>query len=182
MPGPSLRALTGVYFRAGNFTFGGGEPTTAVVQRELVSIRRWLSPEQFGLVFSLARITPGTNVLAFFAGTAWLLRGWKAAVLAVLSICVPSAVFVVWLTWSLQQWGDHPLVKAAATAVLACASGMIAASCWLLISPFFRKAGFVRTLAFAGGAAGLALSGLSPISILALAAVAGALWRNRAQG
>jgi chromate transporter len=180
MSTPSLKALTGVYFRAGNFTFGGGEPTTAVVQRELVFVRRWLTAEQFALVFSLARITPGTNVLAFFAGTAWLLRGWKGAVLAVLSICLPSAAFVVWLTHSLVQWGDHPWVKAVSTTVMACASGMIAASAWLLIAPFVKLVGPLRTLVVAGGAAALALSGLSPIPVLAAAAIAGALWRDQA--
>lgn len=180
MSTPSLKALTGVYFRAGNFTFGGGEPTTAVVQRELVFVRRWLTAEQFALVFSLARITPGTNVLAFFAGTAWLLRGWKGAVLAVLSICLPSAAFVVWLTHSLVQWGDNPWVKAVSTTVMACASGMIAASAWLLIAPFVKLVGPLRTLVVAGGAAALALSGLSPIPVLAAAAIAGALWRDKA--
>jgi hypothetical protein len=57
---------------------------------------------------------------------------------------------------------------------------MIAASAWLLIAPFVKLVGPLRTLVVAGGAAALALSGLSPIPVLAAAAIAGALWRDQA--
>ena len=150
----------------------------AVLQREMVNRRKWLTAEQYGLIYGLARVTPGTNVLAFYAGSAWLLRGLKAAAVAVLSICLPSAAMVVWLTYSLERWGSIGWVKAASEAIMAAAAGMVAASAWLLITPFFRKAGPVKTLAIAGGAAALAIAGVTPIPVLALAALAGCLWKG----
>jgi len=177
----SLTEIAGVFLRAGNFTFGGGDPTMAVLQREMVNRRKWLSAEQYGLVYGLARVTPGTNVLAFYAGSAWLLRGVKAAALAVLSTCLPSAVVVVWLTYSLERWGSLAWVKAAGGAIMAAAVGMIAASAWLLIAPFFGKAGLAKTVVLAGGAAALAIAGVTPIPVLALAALAGFLWKGTAQ-
>ncbi len=62
---PTLRKLTGIFLRIGNTTFGGGLPTIAALQRELVEQRAWLSQEDYALAFSLARVTPGTNVIAF---------------------------------------------------------------------------------------------------------------------
>ena len=70
---PSLRRLFLIYARVSNLTFGGGDPTMAALQSELVASRGWLSPDKYALVYGLARITPGTNILAFCAGTAWYL-------------------------------------------------------------------------------------------------------------
>jgi len=69
VPAPTLRQLTGVFFRIGNTTFGGGLPTMAALQREFVEQHHWLTPEDYALAFSLARITPGTNVIAFCAAS-----------------------------------------------------------------------------------------------------------------
>ena len=82
----SLRRLLFLSLRVGNSTFGGGEPTMAVFQRELVGRRGWLSPEQYGLAYGLARVTPGTNVLAFCAAAGWQLLKWPGALAVVLGL------------------------------------------------------------------------------------------------
>jgi len=43
----------------------------------------WLTLDQYGLAQSLAKITPGTGILAFCAATAWMLRRWTGALVAV---------------------------------------------------------------------------------------------------
>ncbi|MCA2963362.1 MAG: chromate transporter [Acidobacteriaceae bacterium] len=65
-------ALTALFFRSGSLTLGGGSSIQAVLQREMVERRRWLSEAEFGLIYGLARFTPGTNVLACTAA-----RGWR---------------------------------------------------------------------------------------------------------
>ena len=74
-----IRRLTVLFLRVGSLTFGGGDPTMAALQSELVVTRRWLTAEQYALIYALARITPGTNLLAFSAATAWQIRGWLAS-------------------------------------------------------------------------------------------------------
>src|ERR1019366_6259770 len=100
----SVRGMTGVFARVGTLTFGGGDPTVAALYSELVTTRRWLAPEAYGLVYALARITPGTNAMAFCAGVAWELAGWGGGVLAVLAAAVPSALCVVLLTLGYEAW------------------------------------------------------------------------------
>lgn len=67
-PRPSRGAITDVFACYGNFTLGGGSATVAVIHREIVGKRAWVTPDDFGLCFALARLTPGTNVLAFCTG------------------------------------------------------------------------------------------------------------------
>lgn len=178
MPHPSLGALTGIFLRIGNLTFGGGDPTTAALERELVGRRGWLTPEQYGLAFSLARITPGTNVMAFCAGVAWMLRGWRAAILAVLAVTIPSGALIIWLTHAFEVWRNNPVAKEVFGGMVAAAVGLTVAGAWLLAAPRFRR-GWKRVLVFAGGAALLAMRfEISVLWILALAAAAGALWKD----
>ena len=69
----------------------------AALQSELVARRHWLDEEQYGLIYGLARVTPGTNLLAFSAAAAWKILGWVGAVAAVLAMTAPSAAIVVLL-------------------------------------------------------------------------------------
>src|ERR1700719_4180292 len=55
------RNVSWLYTRIGSTTFGGGDPTMAALQGELFA-RKWLDRERYGLIYALARATPGTNI------------------------------------------------------------------------------------------------------------------------
>jgi chromate transporter len=174
---PRLRDLLLLFFRLVNFTFGGGDPTMAALERELVERRKWLDREKYGLSYALARVTPGTNVLAFSAAVAWFLRGWPGAVIAVVAGTIPCTVLVVWLSYGYQQLKANPHATRAIAAMLAAAVGMMFAASWTLIRPGMRRKSWPRTCLLAGGAALLsAVFRLPPIEVLALAAAAGFFW------
>lgn len=176
----TLGRVTAIFLRIGNLTFGGGEPTIAALQRELVTSRKWLTPEQYALAYSLARITPGTNVLAFCAGIAWSMLGWRGAVACLVAGTVPSAVIVVLLTRMLDASGHHPFAATVLLAVLAAAVGLMLASAWLLIRPQLNVSAWPRAVVLVVGSflASWKL-GFSPIVVLALGALVGFLWHPR---
>ena len=177
MPSIPLAEFLSVFLRAGNLTFGGGDPTMAVLHRETVERRPWLSPEQYGMAYGLARVTPGTNILAFCAAVGWYLLRWPGAVIAVLAVSAPSGVLVAWLTASYESVKTHPLVAAALGGAVAAAIGMMCAAAWKLVSPHLRRGRTARTLIiFLGSGLLLWRFSLSPLAILALAAAAGWLW------
>jgi chromate transporter len=174
---PSLGALAALYLRAGNLTFGGGDVITATLQRELVHTRGWLTADRYGLAQSLAKITPGTGILAFCAATAWMLRGGSGAVVAVVTASVPCTVFAVVLTWAYTALTGIGPARLALAAVLASAIGMMWAAAWLILRPQLRRATWLRTLLLAVGAfVALAHWSISPIQVLLAAALIGALW------
>lgn len=174
---PKLRELLVLFFRLVNFTFGGGDPTMAALYREMVERRKWLAPEKYGLSYALARVTPGTNVLAFCAAVAWFLRGWPGAVVAVVAGTVPCTFLVVWLTYGYQHVKTNHLAQAAIAGMIASAVGMMLAAAWNLIQPEMHRRTWLRTCVLAGGAAWLSAGlGMAPIQVLALAAAAGFVW------
>jgi chromate transporter len=177
MAQPSPGSLALLFGRIGNLTFGGGDPTMAALYQELVARRRWLTAEQYGLIWSLARVTPGTNLLAFCVGVGWRLAGLSGALAAVLALTLPSAAIVVWLTYACQALRANAWAMAAIAGVLAAAVGMMLTGAWQILRPHLKARTWPRAVVISGGALVLArLLALNPIAVLALGALAGAFW------
>lgn len=166
-------AFLSEFARAGNLTLGGGQPMIAELQRRVMTERRWLPDEDFGLLYAIARLTPGTSVLAFIAATAARIRGPVGGVLAVVAASLPAAI-VIWMmsvffdVWSANRW--------VATAMLGAMAGvvaLIAASAWQIFQPL-RKSPLAIALCVAALAAGLT-DFAGPVTILLTAAAIGAL-------
>jgi len=175
----SLARLSLIFLRIGNLTFGGGDPTMAALERELVERRRWLTPEQYGVSYGLARITPGTNVLAFCAAAAWFVRGWLGALISVFAATAPSAVLVLWLTHVYEVLKGNPLATGAISGLLAAAVGMMGAAAWNLVRPHVRRTSWLRPLVLVAGSILLLLRfSVPPVQVLGMAALAGLFWRG----
>jgi len=173
----SLRELTGVFLRLGNLTFGGGDPTLAGFYRELVERRHALSAPAYALCYGLARLTPGTNVLAFCAGAGWILRGWRGALLCVVAASLPAGLVAVWLSWGYEAGQGNTRMMTAFSAMTAAVAGMMAASALRLVRRQWREAGRVAPVLLVAGAFLLSWRGwMSPVTIVGLAALAGLVW------
>ena len=181
----SLARLTGIFLRIGNLTFGGGDPATAALYSELVVARGWLSREKYGLAFALARVTPGTNMLAFCAGSAWELAGWRGAALAVLAASLPAAVSVALLSAAYDALKRNGLAVSAISGLLAASVGLMLTGAWLLLQPEaatrkWRR--IARAAVLAGGALLLAHRfRMAPVQVLGLAALVGYFWQGTAE-
>src|SRR5262249_31143839 len=149
------------------------------LQRELGERKGWMNEEQYALAYSLARITPGTNVLAFCAGSAYALRGWAASILAVAAASLPASLISVWLTVAYEAAVANRITKSAVEAMLGAVVGMMAASVLNLLRPSIQRRQWVRILIVTGGTVLLReVVGLSPVQLIGLAALAGGLWRE----
>ncbi len=174
MEGPRLGAITALFFRSGSFTVGGGTTIQAVLHLELVDRRRWLSSSEFGLVYGLARFTPGTSILACSAALAWRLGGWPAAVAAVVAVSLPASFLILALLDGYERIRALPWVAQAISGALVAVVALIAVSSWRLVQPYASRRRWVRIVLLSGGATAALASGvLSPIAILALAIVVG---------
>ena len=176
MSRPGLLQVVLLFFRIGNTTFGGGDPTIAALQREF-DRRDWIDPDQFSIAYGLARITPGTNMLAFCAAAGWYLRGIVGAVAAVLAVTLPSAVLVVLLTHAYAFGESHPMTRAVISATVAAAVGTMIAAGGRLVQSQTSKTHWLRPVLVTATAFTLArIFALSPLQIIGIAALAGFWW------
>lgn len=179
---PTLRQIGSTFVRYANTTFGGGSATTAVLHRAIVDDRAWVAPERFGLIYALARLTPGTNLLALCTGLGWQLRGWRGALVALLAASVPCSVVVVIVTYFFERWSNNHLVQLSIRGAVAAAIGITVVTCWTisrsyLKSPQWPRAALIGVAAFAAAA----VFGTQPIRVLLAAAIVGLLWPNRSR-
>ncbi len=102
--------------------FGG---VVAVVQRELVEKKRWMTNEEFLEDWAVAQVMPGPNVvnLSIMIGDRHFgLRGAFAALAGMLSfpLAIALAVALVY-----AQWASHPAMAGALRGMGAVAAGLI---------------------------------------------------------
>jgi chromate transporter len=174
----SLYRLVILYMRLASLTFGGGNPTMAAMHTEMVVGRKWLTSEKYSVCYALARLTPGTNMLAFCAGTAWELLGWPGAIAGVLAASVPAAVVVMLLTEGYDSLRANPLAMAAVAGTLAAAVGMMGTAAWELLRPYLDRRRWLHAAVITTASLLLTLRfEMPPIEVLGLAAVAGLVWR-----
>lgn len=168
-----------LFVRVGTTVFGGGNPGIAVLQREFQR-RRWLGPDKFALAFGLARLTPGTNFLAFCAAAGWYLRGMMGATIAVLGTTIPASVLVIWLTRAGETGSRYPLARSVISALLAAGVGTMLGAAVLLVRSQCSRSRWLIPTSIALGAFGLSRGlGLSPLSVIGIAAVAGFFWTEK---
>jgi chromate transporter len=175
-----VRKLTGIFLRIGNTTFGGGYVTMAMLGRELVDTRRWLTREKFDLAFALARVTPGTNVLAFCAAVGALICGVAGAVAAVLAVSAPSAVVAVLFMQGFESSQGNRIAMAAIGGTIAAVAGMMWATIWTILRP--HVGGFTRNFQMVLITGGAFLASwkyhVTPLPIIFAGTLIGFVWKD----
>ena len=103
--------------------FGG---VLAVVQRELVEKKRWLTNEEFIEDWAVAQIMPGPNVvnLSIMLGERYF--GWRGAVVGVCGMLSFPMLLVITLTIVYSQFADPPEMAGALRGMGAVAAGLVA--------------------------------------------------------
>ena len=161
--------------------FGG---VLAVVQRELVEKKRWLTREQFVEDWAVAQIMPGPNVvnLSLMIGSRHFgLRGALAALAGMLSA---PLVVVLLLAVLYSQVADHPAAAGALRGMGAVAAGLVTATGIKLMTALGRNAmGLAVCIALAAATfVAIALLHWPLVGVLAGIGGGACLWAYRVLG
>ncbi len=151
----------------------------AMLLREIVYKRRWMSEEGYAMCYALARVTPGTNMIAFYTAAGWLLRRWPGAIAALVAGSLPCCLFAALVTVGFERINQNRWVQAGMEGALAASVGLLLATFWLLVRPFLKKHNWKSGSAIVLASIALSMfAGLSPVTVLILAALAGALFKT----
>ena len=122
------RSLTDLFVSFSLLALQGFGGVLAVVQRELVEKKRWMTREEFVEEWAVAQIMPGPNVvnLSLMIGSRYF--GFKGAMAALAGMLVAPLVIVLLLALVYAQFADQPGVQGALRGMAAVAAGLIAAT------------------------------------------------------
>lgn len=109
----SWSELTRVFGRIGLLSFGGPAAQIALMHKELVEDRAWLSEASYLRALSLCMLLPGPEAMQLATYAGWRLRGVAGGLLAGVLFVVPGALVIALLALGYAYLGQLPLVQAA---------------------------------------------------------------------
>ena len=171
-----LWALFGHFLVLSLLSVGGAIATAPDMHRYIVEQQHWLTDGQFSASVAIAQAAPGPNVL-FVAAIGWNVAGPMGALATMAGILLPSTVLSLWVTrWGMQRRETRG-VRAFTTGLAPLTIGLLLATGWILAEPFVRDADHrLGALALITVTiAAIARTRISPVWLIALGAVVGAL-------
>jgi chromate transporter len=111
-PLPSLGEATRVWFTIGCLSFGGPAGQIALLHREVVDDRNWVSDRRFLHALNFCHLLPGPEAqqLAIYLG--WLMHGPVGGFTAGLLFVIPGAIVLLALSLIYTSFGAVPVIAA----------------------------------------------------------------------
>ena len=122
-----LLRLSLLMLRIDLFAFGGGFASIPIMLHEVVQVQGWVQPKTFMDGIALGQITPGPIVMtATFVG--YMVRGILGALVATVSIFLPSFLLVITVAPSFQLLNSFHLFRKGVGGILCSFVGLLAST------------------------------------------------------
>ena len=172
----STSEMIRVFGRIGLLSFGGPAAQIALMHRELVEERTWLTEAQFLRALSFCMLLPGPEAMQLATYAGWKRRGIMGGLIGGGLFVIPGAIVIAILALAYGAYGSLPWMQAVflgvkATVVIIVIEALIKVSKRALTS---SKHLIIAVLAFV---ALFAVAVPFPI-VIAIAAIAGAFGRH----
>ena len=161
-----------LYFMLMSLISVGGMPSVLPeLQRYVVDVKGWITPEEFIQIFAVGQAAPGPNMLiASLLG--WKVGGLGGALLALAGMCGPAGVLAWYVADLWERFKESPWRIAIQRAIAPIVVGLILSGGFILATP---GAPDWRLWAIAAAsAAAMLLSKLNPLWFLAAGGAVGA--------
>lgn len=99
------------FAKIGAFTFGGGYAMIAVVQREVVEKKKWLSAEEFIDLLAISQTLPGAWAVNIATYVGYKMRKQKGSLVAALGTILPSFVIMLLIAMFFAHFQDNAVVN-----------------------------------------------------------------------
>ena len=101
-----------VWARIGCLSFGGPAGQIALMHRELVDERQWLTEKEFLSALNFCMLLPGPEAMQLATYAGWKMHGVKGGLAAGLLFVLPGAFVVLALSMTYGAYGNLPLMEA----------------------------------------------------------------------
>ena len=171
-----LGALYVSFLKIGAFLFGGGYSMLPLLNRELVDRRGWTTEAEMLDYFAIAQCTPGVIAVNTATFVGYYQLGIPGSAVATLGVVTVPTILILIIAALLQGIWANPLVTHAFGGIRCAVAALIAAAVLRLFRAQVQGVwGIVLCLL---GFVAIAILGVSPIWVVALAAACGIVaWR-----
>lgn len=151
-PQPDMGQLFRVFGRIGLLSFGGPAAQIALMHRELVETRPWLSEDAFLRGLSFCTLLPGPEAMQLATYAGWRMNGVRGGLLAGLLFVLPGAFVVLALALAYALLGQVPLVRSLFLGIQATVVVVVLQALWKVSQRALKDPSrrVIAVLAFAG--------------------------------
>ncbi|MBS7792017.1 chromate efflux transporter [Roseococcus sp. SDR] len=167
---PSFSEALRVWARIGCLSFGGPAAQIAMMQREVVDQRHWVSDRRFLHALNFCMLLPGPEAMQLATYLGWLMHGVKGGIAAGLLFVLPGALVMLALSFLYALLGDVPLI-AGLFFGLKCAVLILVVEALIKVAKRALKGALPWALAAAAFLALFVLQLPFPVVVLAAAAI-----------
>jgi chromate transporter len=114
------------WFKLGCISFGGPAGQIAIMHRELVEKRRWISESHFLHALNYCMLLPGPEAQQLATYLGWRLHAWRGGLAAGGLFVLPSMVILFALSWVYMAGGHLPWLAAIFYGLLAAVIAVVA--------------------------------------------------------
>ena len=107
-----FREAFGFWLKLGFVSFGGPAGQIAIMHRELVETRRWISERRFLHALNYCMVLPGPEAQQLATYIGWLLHGTWGGIVAGALFVLPSLAILIALSWAYLAFSHAPVVAA----------------------------------------------------------------------
>ena len=131
-PGLSLLKLGAIFLRMGAVAFGGLGASLALIERELVTKRQWLTAADVTEALTYTKLLPGSTGPQVVAYLGYKLGGWPGSVVAMAAFLFPAALMTLALAVGYVSVTAVPAIRPAFNGLTAAVVGILLATAYRL--------------------------------------------------
>ena len=128
----SLSEASRFWFRLGWVSFGGPAGQIALLHRELVDRRRWLSERRYLHALNYCMLLPGPEATQLATYLGWLLHGVPGGLIAGGLFLLPSVLVLTALASVYALWGQLPLLASVFAVLKPAVLAIVLVAAWRL--------------------------------------------------
>ena len=131
-PGLSLLKLGAIFLRIGAVAFGGLGASLALIERELVTRRQWLTAADVTEALTYTKLLPGSTGPQVVAYLGYKLGGWPGSAVAMAAFLFPAALMTLALAVGYVSVTALPAIHPAIHGLMAAVVGILLATTYRL--------------------------------------------------
>ena len=126
----SFREALSFWLKLGFISFGGPAGQIAIMHRELVEQKRWISERRFLHALNYCMVLPGPEAQQLATYIGWLMHGTWGGIVAGGLFVLPSLVILIALSWVYIAFGDVPLIAGVLYGIKPAVTAIVLAAAW----------------------------------------------------
>jgi chromate transporter len=107
----NVREVAAFFLKLGFTAFGGSAGHIAMMRRELVDRRKWISEQDFLDLFGIMNLIPGPSSTETVIALGYWRAGWPALILAGVLFVLPAMLMILGLSWAYVRYGTLPAAQ-----------------------------------------------------------------------